>query len=376
MDPITHTLAGAALAESRLGRLGGLRHGLALGTLLVAANLPDIDVSCYVAGSDFALGQRRGLTHGILALVVLPFALWGMALLIDRWRSSRATDRTPAPAGALLAVAVVGVWSHPTLDWLNVYGVRLLAPFDWTWFYGDGVFIVDPWLWLLLGGAVFLARPRGRWGAILWALFAVVATVLVIAAAPPPARWVWLGGLAAVVAARRLTPVATTLAGEHLALAALATLVVYVTALTTSARVGEGMVRHELEQRGEGPIARVMVGPEAADPFHRQVVAETQAGYRLGRIRWLETPRLVFDERVIPYPTPSPVVRAALHAPSVAGFVTWMRFPAVEVEATSEGYSVHLLDIRYARRATGGFGTATVRLGPDLEPLPAEDQDR
>lgn len=374
MDPITHTLAGAALAETRLGRLGGLRRGLTLGTLLIAANLPDVDVSCYVAGSDFALGQRRGITHGVLALVVLPLALWGLTLLVDRWRARGRPDRTPAPAGALLAVATIGVWSHPLLDWLNVYGVRLLAPLDWTWFYGDGVFIVDPWLWLALGGAVFLAHPRSRWAVSLWALFGLLATVLVIAQAPPAGRWIWLAGLAVVVGARRLIPAGSPRLGERLALAALAATTVYACALTASARVGERMVRQQLEARGEGPVARVMVGPEAADPLHRQVVAETPAGYRLGRIHWLGSPRLVFDREVVPYPTPGPVVDAALRAPSVAGFVTWMRFPTVEVVPTDDGYTVHLIDVRYARRATGGFGTATVHLGPDLRPLPPRDR--
>ena len=30
-------------------------------------------------------------------------------------------------------------------------------PFSDRWFYGDTLFIVDPWLWLILGGAVMLA---------------------------------------------------------------------------------------------------------------------------------------------------------------------------------------------------------------------------
>ena len=47
--------------------------------------------------------------------------------------------------------------SHPFLDWLNNYGVRLLMPFSDRWFYGDTLFIVDPWLWLILGGGVMLA---------------------------------------------------------------------------------------------------------------------------------------------------------------------------------------------------------------------------
>lgn len=365
MDPLTHTLAGATLAETPLGRVGGLRRGLAIGTLLVAANLPDIDVSCYFVGSDYALGQRRGLTHGILAALLLPLLLAGVALLWDRWRSGR-TGREPTRAAPLLLIAAVGVWSHPALDWLNVYGIRFLAPFDWTWFYGDGLHIVDPWLWLLLGGAVFLTRSRSPRGLVLWSLLAALTSALVIAFAPPVARIVWLAGLTLLAALRWRRGPRT---GERPALIAAAVALLYVTILTASSALGEAMVRRELHARGEGPAGGVMVAPEPTDPLHRRVVAETPEGYRLGRISWLGSPPLVFEERIVPYPRMTPVVRAALRAPSVAGFVTWMRYPFVEVSPEGSGYRVDLIDLRYARRATGDFGTASVRLGADLAPV-------
>ena len=30
------------------------------------------------------------------------------------------------------------------------YGTRLLEPFSHRWFYGDTLFIMDPWIWLVL----------------------------------------------------------------------------------------------------------------------------------------------------------------------------------------------------------------------------------
>src|SRR6476659_2466128 len=54
-----------------------------------------------------------------------------------------------------------GLYSHVGLDFLNNYGVRLLAPLDWHWFYGDAVFIVDVWLWLTLAAGIWLSRRRG-----------------------------------------------------------------------------------------------------------------------------------------------------------------------------------------------------------------------
>ncbi len=46
------------------------------------------------------------------------------------------------------------------LDFLNVYGVRWLMPFDATWFYGDILYIADPWMWAIMAGALLFARRK------------------------------------------------------------------------------------------------------------------------------------------------------------------------------------------------------------------------
>src|SRR5690606_34929632 len=134
MDPLAHTLFGAALAES------GLKHHTryATATLLVGANLPDLDVVAGLWGSDFELYARRGHTHGILAMLVLPLLLTGAMLLWQRWRAGhpRAPAATHASASpplnprAILLLSCIALLSHPLLDWMNTYGVRLLMPFD------------------------------------------------------------------------------------------------------------------------------------------------------------------------------------------------------------------------------------------------------
>src|SRR5690606_20874363 len=173
MDPLAHTLFGAALAESGLKR----RSRYATATLLIGANLPDIDAMAGLWGSDFELYARRGHTHGILAMLVLPLLLAGAMMLWHRWRSGTAdatrrsgehpriaarsvagADALPLQPRVLLALAFLAIWSHPLLDWMNTYGVRLLMPFDGRWFYGDTLFIVDPWFWLLAAAGVVLAR--------------------------------------------------------------------------------------------------------------------------------------------------------------------------------------------------------------------------
>ncbi len=53
-------------------------------------------------------------------------------------------------------MSLIATATHPFLDWLNNYGMRSLLPFDSRWFYGDLLYIVDPFMWLFLGGASFL----------------------------------------------------------------------------------------------------------------------------------------------------------------------------------------------------------------------------
>src|SRR5688572_30096749 len=127
MDNVCHTLVGAALAES------GLKRKTALGsaTLMIAANFPDIDVIAVPLGHS--LGFRRGITHGVPALVILPFILTLVMLGWYRWRGK---GEAPKPA-ALLMLSAVGILTHPVLDWMNTYGMRWLMPLNGKWWYAD-----------------------------------------------------------------------------------------------------------------------------------------------------------------------------------------------------------------------------------------------
>ena len=98
MDPLTHTLVGASLAETRVGRVG-----LGTATCVIGANLPDIDAATYFLGGDLALGFRRGWTHGVLAMAVLPPLLAWVMHQVDRVRCSRTpgSETGAVPAGSL-----------------------------------------------------------------------------------------------------------------------------------------------------------------------------------------------------------------------------------------------------------------------------------
>ena len=124
MDNLTHSLIGAALGQAGLKR----KTGLAMPALVIAANLPDIDAGCVVYGIE-SLAMRRGITHGPLALSILPLLLAAVLWGFDRWQTRRGTRpdaRLPVHFGWLVALCYLGTLSHPLFDWLNTYGIRLL----------------------------------------------------------------------------------------------------------------------------------------------------------------------------------------------------------------------------------------------------------
>ena len=161
MDNLTHSMIGALLGQAGLKR----KSGLGMPTAIIAANIPDIDASCTVFGT-LSLAMRRGLTHGPVAMLVLPALLTGIMVAYDRWqgrRGRRPDGRAPVNPGWLFVIALIGTLSHPAMDWMNSYGVRLLSPFSDRWFYGDTLFIIDLWLWIgLIGGFIWSRRAEKR----------------------------------------------------------------------------------------------------------------------------------------------------------------------------------------------------------------------
>jgi len=163
MDNLTHSLVGALIGQAGLKR----RTGLAMPALIIGANIPDIDATCVMLSDMQHLALRRGLTHGPIAMLVLPLLLAGGLWWFDRWqgrRGKRPAGRLPVRFGWLWALSLIACLSHPAFDWLNSYGVRLLEPFDHDWFHGDMIFIIDIWLWLGMGSATWLSLRRERRG--------------------------------------------------------------------------------------------------------------------------------------------------------------------------------------------------------------------
>lgn len=307
MDNLTHTLAGLALGEA------GLRHRtrFATATLAIGANLPDVDALIYLFGTGTdALAFRRGHTHGILALVLLPLLLTGAMLLLHRWRPPRRPGDAPMRPLALLALAALAVWSHPLLDWLNIYGVRLLMPFSDRWFYGDALFIIDPWVWLVLGFGVAWSRRRHRRGQ---------------PTAARPARF------------------ALAIAGAYLLV------------MIGSSRVGGALVAAQAPDTA----TTTMIAPLPVTPVTRDVVRRFADGYEVGRLTFRPTTTYRPAER-IGDGRHLPGVDAAMATEPGREFLTWARFP--RFQSTPEGDSIRVLisDMRYGTGREASFAMVEI----------------
>jgi inner membrane protein len=206
LDNLTHSLIGAALGQAGLKR----RTGLAMPALIIGANIPDIDAACVVYGVE-SLAMRRGITHGPIALAVLPLVLSGALWSYGK----RPEDRAPVHFRWLLALCYIAALSHPLFDWFNNYGIRLLEPFSSQWFYGDTLFIIDVWILIMLGFGVWRSLQRERGARADWAIPARAALAGL-------ALYVAANGaisLAAVNAAKRVEPSAQLLVANPVPLA-------------------------------------------------------------------------------------------------------------------------------------------------------------
>ncbi len=301
MDPVTHTLAGAAMARAGLDR----RTPLAAATLMLAASAPDIDIVSMFAGAYPSIAFRRGWTHGPIALVLLPFALTALIIAWDRLvRRRRNPSLLPVDARAILFLASIGVVSHPVLDWLNTYGIRLLMPFSERWFHADAIFIIDPWLWLMLGLGLFLPRRT----------------------------------------AKRV---------QQFGAAALG----YVVVMIGLSAAAESIARGHAASEGITGVTDVMYAPAPARPLAGDIIVVTDSGYRFGEFRWLArgANRVALAERVIPRGDWSdPSVEQAMRTDDVRDYLTWSRYPFVHVESGATGTAVTFGDARFTGARVGG----------------------
>jgi inner membrane protein len=344
MENFAHTLVGAALARAGLDR----KTPLAAPALIVAANLPDIDVLGGFFGQNY-LDFHRGISHAAVGIAVLSLTLAFVFWLLQRFtRAARATFAT------LIYICFIGLLSHPLLDFLNDYGIRPWLPFSGQRVYGDVLSIVDPWLWIIFGSALSVAS-RGPAAKAIWGLAAAAAALLIGAAVGPFYAALWCGVLAAALVLALLF----RRRGVNAARAALLVFGVYLSVLfgmrwsvlQRAWKYGPSLVAEQIE--------RIDVLPGRPDSKSRwTVVMQTAGKYYLadvGLADWgSSAPHFESYEKNLD----SECYRRAMHEPQIASMSRFARFPAVLVESSPEGCTVFLRDLRYARRSIRGWGVA------------------
>ena len=353
MDNLTHSLVGLTASKAGLEKLSPGATVLCV----LAANAPDADIVVLAFGDrwDF-LQHHRGITHAIAGVITLAILLPLIFYAVDRL-SARFQNRPPVTRlkGLMLASFIVSA-THPLLDWTNNYGIRFLLPWSEKWSYGDLVFIVDPFLWLILGGAAFLLTTRTKFSKITWASLAIVLTLLVVARGGmlPNLRLfalIWIVVLVMLIVL--FLKNARERWGSKIAFAAFAIVLCYWTVLAFAharalARGSEEAMR--LASANGEVIGRRAAMPRLANPFRWDFVFDTdRATYRfdVGVMDGANT------SQVIRYEKPTGELKAALDSISqqkpVRVFLGFARFPVLQLSDRDcvTRTLVQLADLRY-----------------------------
>jgi len=365
MDNLTHSLVGLTLAKAGLERLSPA----ATAVSILAANSPDADVVVGLFADRWTLlHHHRGITHSIVGTLclalVLPVIVYGIDRLLVQQRGRQPTTRFRG----LLLVSLVATATHPFLDWLNNYGVRPLLPFDSKWFYGDVIYIVDPFMWLLLGGASFLLTTRTTFQKIFWGGLCILLSAMV---AFGPGRQadnanvliaVWFGIVVLLIvlflikAGRRW--------GSRIAIAGLILVATYLIGLSVTHRRAVSIATSQaklIASQYQESVARVAVMPTLANPFEWDSTFETNGATYRFRLGLLGSQQNV--EGLVRYPKPEGELAAAIQ--QIANdrrlkiFLDFARFPVARLRdpACTTDTLVQFADLRYTDpgRQRAGF---------------------
>jgi len=355
MDGVTHSLVGLTSAKAGLERWSPY----ATVVCILSANAPDIDViSGFFGGRWTLLHYHRGITHSIIGTLALGFLIPSIFYAVDRaiaqWRKHPPKIRYRG----LLIASLIAAATHPLMDWTNNYGIRPLLPWSGKWFYGDLVFIIDPYIWLVLGGAAFLLTSSRRLKIIGWSVLGIASTLLILLGPAQRGltttvvfvvRAIWILGLLAFILARWFNLQRRL---KSIAFAALAFVVCYwgALALMHHAAYQNAFTRaDQLAAENAEHLIRVVAMPTAANPLRWQSVAETdQAIYRFF-VGVAAQPSTSPERYEKPSGLSEQLVSAASLDPRAQVLLGFARFPLAQVESENcIGQTlVQFADLRY-----------------------------
>ncbi|MCY3764944.1 MAG: metal-dependent hydrolase [Gemmatimonadetes bacterium] len=150
MDTPTHGLVGRLVARSVWPQNRGF-----VNLVTVTSILPDVDV--FFSGDALdSLQTHRGVTHSFFGAAIGAFVVaWAVRRFILK----------DVPFTKLYAVALTGLLLHILFDVVTSYGTMVLMPFSRYRALFDVLFVIDPYLDLILIGGLVLGwkawRPDG-----------------------------------------------------------------------------------------------------------------------------------------------------------------------------------------------------------------------
>ncbi len=287
MDPVTHGLTGALLAETGFAQRFGRQARFAM---IGGALAPDIDILWSPSGNVHALETHRGITHSFVGGFGVAL---GVAFLV---RFLGPEKRWGPPIGMSYLGLVLG---HLFLDLITPYGIQLFLPFSDARPAWDLVFILDP---------LFQTLP----------LF----VILLFAWFRPAVRT-----RAARVGVFYLAAYFTVLAVAH----------------------GVALERVKAAAQAEGlSLTKVAALPQPLHPFEWLALVETQEFVGQGVVHLFRSEPLTFER--IPRGEQNGLVRDLETLPPVRTFLWFARFPVVTIQQENGRQVVEYRDLRFSQR--------------------------
>ena len=321
MDNLTHTLYGLALARTGLHRTTPR----ATLTLLVGANLPDVDFISIFWGDINYLKYHRGITHSFagvfLGAVVLASVVY--------WINNHLLKGKPSSWRRLFWLSLIGVASHVLLDFTNSYGIRPFLPFYKPWYAWDIAFIIDPWILLVLTlglGLPFLFRLINQ-----------------------------------EIGARPAEP-------HRGALVCLTLILLYWLSKDLSHR--QAIVALEQNRYSTGVSLRFGAMPQFFNPFGWYGIVETETAYHRTEVGWGNPNGFRVRNKLYHKPEQTEIIESAKKDPQTQAFLAFARFPWFQIEPSFEGYTIVVRDLRFdfATRRRRGF-VCTIEMDRQLKLL-------
>jgi inner membrane protein len=362
MDNLTHSLIGLTAAKAGLEKLSPGATALCI----LAANSPDSDIVVLIFGGRWEfLQHHRGITHSILGSLVLAIALPLVFYATDLLIAAIRTREPKVKLKGLLLASLLATATHPIMDWTNNYGMRFLLPWNPRWFYGDFVFIIDPFIWMVLGGAAFLLTSKTGKQVGVWIALSLIPTYIVIIGAAGTGmltnqvvlRVLWIVGLIVLVVLYRNG--APQRYGASMAIAALVTVTIYCSVLAATHAVALGQAKSQaagIAQPNGERVLNVAAMPTMANPVNWVCAMETdRATYRFD----LSLRRVPDQANLVRFEKPSgngaEIVAIAAQNTRSKIFLGFARFPVVRVvgEDCLTQTLVQFADLRYTEPGRG-----------------------